>query len=129
MPMKKISGKTQKILLILLPLLVLAVLAAAAVFGYYLPRQRRAFLESDYLVQNQKLFRAGSLAKTGAGSCKLRDLELGISGKELLTAPEAELQYNAPFFGTARQMAFENLRLHHIAGCPVVYKGKKLIQP
>lgn len=109
--MKKISGKTLKITLLLLSVLLIAALAAAAVFGYYMPQQRRKFLESDYLVQNQKFFRVSSLARTGAASCQLRDLELGISGKELLTAPEAELQFNAPFFGTARQMEFEKLLL------------------
>ena len=111
--MKKTSGKFLKIIFVLLSVFLLAAGISVYFLMYQLPRQRQHFLESDYLVQNQKFIRVGELQKSGANSCQLRDIELGISGKELLIAPEAELIYSSSPFASPRQIEFEKLILRN----------------
>ena len=97
--------------MLLVPLL-LAALTGCWLLQYYLPACWAQNLEDDFLVQNQQFLRVDSLKRGSFGKFLLSNIKLGVSGKELLTAPTAELQLDQTLrWRNPQRLAFESLTL------------------
>ena len=92
--------------------LLLAVLAGYWLLQYYLPACWAQKLEDDFLVQHQQFLRVDSLQRSSFGKFLLNNVKLGVSGKEVLTAPTAELQLDQKLrWRNPQRLALESLKL------------------
>ena len=89
--MEEKRKKLLKKLLLITSAVLLLMLGVAGFLIWYIPQKWLNAVAADYMIRNQSMFRAASVSKERLNKLALVNPELGISGRELFTAPRGEL--------------------------------------